>query len=492
MLPDLGICPRRFVGTLGSPNPEEVPDMLKRILAGATSLLLALGMVALATAPAQAAGPQYNGDKVTICHSPSSASNPWTVNTVSVNSMKEDGHIDPSLSDTHADDIIPPFWYDVHVDGPDWEGVFYPGKNLDTLFSGFTGAEILANGCALPQNLAITGAGTPETCTAGAVVAGSILLTVLVNGSSVALPVNGVTVTVTGPGYTDAVVTSTSLTGLADGDYTFTVTTDASKKLSTPAVFVVNVADSGACGEQPTTVTPDFDVADQVCEVPEEAEAGVLVDGYITVDLSVPGVTYAISKGGSPVPFDAVTGMTGPLAPGDYLVEATDADGTDMYVLAAPFSETATIAADDSVLCEQLVDHPLVVPNVTYQEATCTVPTGSYTLSNNQTLPADPTQAVFWTVDGSPVAEGTHSAAAGSTVHIVATANGPDYGFEGEAPTLAFDHDFADAPTDCDLTTLALTGQDSSSLLGMAGFLGLLGVALLRTARRRNRFGMAD
>jgi len=70
-------------------------------------------------------------------------------------------------------------------------------------------------------------------------------------------------------------------------------------------------------------------------------------------------------------------------------------------------------------------------------------------------------------------------------VKIIATANGPDWGFTGDLDgILEFEHTFAAAPDCGELTTLALTGQSGSPALAAAGFLGLLGVALIRSARR--------
>jgi hypothetical protein len=46
----------------------------------------------------------------------------------------------------HPGDIIPPFEFVLNG-----ETMFYPGKNMDTLYpGGYTGAELLANGCRLP------------------------------------------------------------------------------------------------------------------------------------------------------------------------------------------------------------------------------------------------------------------------------------------------------------------------------------------------------
>lgn len=103
-------------------------------------VLAAVGAAVGATAGAQAAPPPHNG-KVTLCHAtpPATAANGWVQITVSTNAVTHEGHGD------HADDIIPAFTYYVKR-----EQFTYPGQNLDTVFGGSTGADILANGCARP------------------------------------------------------------------------------------------------------------------------------------------------------------------------------------------------------------------------------------------------------------------------------------------------------------------------------------------------------
>jgi hypothetical protein len=108
------------------------------LVSTALAVVAAAGLWLAATAAA--APPPHNG-KVTLCHArpPASAKNGWVQITVSTNAVTHEGH------GKHADDIIPSFTYYVksvqHA---------YPGKNLSTLFGGFTGAQILANGCTLP------------------------------------------------------------------------------------------------------------------------------------------------------------------------------------------------------------------------------------------------------------------------------------------------------------------------------------------------------
>ncbi len=121
--------------------------------AGATAVAGAI-MVLSAVGGASTAGAAPQG-KVTLCHAtprhatpPATAAHGWHEITVSKNSViKAHGH------DGHAAAIIPAFPYN---------GGYYPGKNLTTLFSGFTGAQILANGCKLPD---VGGSSTPPSST---------------------------------------------------------------------------------------------------------------------------------------------------------------------------------------------------------------------------------------------------------------------------------------------------------------------------------------
>jgi len=110
------------------------------------------------------------GDNVGICHSTNSPTNPF-VYIEPAKSADVSGH------DKDGQDIIPPFGYvagyehrhgwwffGCHYSGPWSPGKAhgggcveertilgtYPGKNMSTLYQGFTGAEVLANGCVIP------------------------------------------------------------------------------------------------------------------------------------------------------------------------------------------------------------------------------------------------------------------------------------------------------------------------------------------------------
>lgn len=142
-----------MIGTAQNPRPAQDPGPAREpgrrsrlsafrragVLLPVAIITTVTGGVAMAAA-ATAAPPPHNG-KVTLCHAtpPASAKNGWVPITVSTNAVTHAGH------GNHADDIIPSFTYYVKSTQHT-----YPGKNLTTVFGGSTGAQILANGCALP------------------------------------------------------------------------------------------------------------------------------------------------------------------------------------------------------------------------------------------------------------------------------------------------------------------------------------------------------
>jgi hypothetical protein len=104
---------------------------------------------------------------VTICHAtpPDTAAQGWESNTVDDDAIVNSGH-----NQQHAKDIIPAFNYWESVNDV-WTLLSFPGKNLATNFSGFTGAQILQAGCVIsvtPGTVTFASA----TCTAPGVIAG--------------------------------------------------------------------------------------------------------------------------------------------------------------------------------------------------------------------------------------------------------------------------------------------------------------------------------
>jgi hypothetical protein len=235
-----------------------------------------------------------------------------------------------------------------------------------------------------------------------------------------------------------------------------------------PQFWNFSFTDPGKCLTDSTPVDPSK--TDQSCVVSENG-VGSLVSGFITIP-DTTGVQYYIDG-------TAVSAGDIPEAPGSYTVTATALPG---YVLQDYPADgwVETIAAAE--LCGDLVTHPLVAPIVTVVQLGCST-NGSYTLSNDL---ADST-AVIWTVEGSPVAQGTYQVTSAKTVHVHADPNAPDFGFDLAQQT-DWTLTFA-APTTCDLKTLALTGSDPSGAMLLAYFLLLsgLGVVAVRAVRRHGR-----
>ena len=483
--------------------------MFRKILASLATVALAVGLAVSAAAPASASNPANTNDPVNWVAVTGETCAKWdspgatslstatlvshfgltnrTLTKVIVKAGSSNGqnsvtyeniayYADAQYTKTMADT-----WWVlanlatasfIHLDGPAGGPLVASGKTISHVIV-----------CSVPTpRTSVTPeySSTSETCVADALVAGSI--TVVLK--------TGIVYSLTGPGNVAIDISSGSSGPLVTGTtYRLTAADSDPNDLidgGSLSVDILIAPYGDDCGSvTPTPVIPAFDLQDQYCDATGDPE--VLANGFITVDLTVPGVVYTITDAnGDPVPFDPVTGKTAALPAGTYTVGATDADPADAYLLAAPYSEQATI--DPQRFPCDLDTFPDVVPSVSYTEPTCAVPTGSYRLSNDTTLPGAVTPAVFWTVAGAPKAEGVaHTAAAGSSVTILATANGPVYGFGGDDDgKITFEHTFAAAPTACgELETLALTGQPTTPLLAIAGLLGLLGVGLVRSARRR-------
>jgi hypothetical protein len=197
----------------------------------------------------------------------------------------------------------------------------------------------------------------------------------------------------------------------------------------------------------------------------------VLTDAFITIP-NTTGVQYFVNQK-----------AYGPgkliLPPGVYTVTAQAKIGYTLDTSSYPVGgwvETLTSAEP----CGDLITHPLVDPSATQVQLGC-FSSGSYALSNDLSDPA----AINWTVNGSPVSQGTFTVSAPGTYTVHAEANGPTYGLETGAQQ---DWTFVFAlPTTCDLKTLALTGSSPTGWLGLGYLMLVSGLALIavRFVRRR-------
>jgi hypothetical protein len=350
----------------------------------AVAAVLAAGGVA---APQEAKG----ADKVTLCHA--TGNGRWNEITVSVNAVS--GH------ENHANDIIPAFTSgsnNGHVDS-------YPGKNLDTDFGGYTGAEILGNGCRTPTTpppelASLTVIVEVVNNSGGTKQPGEFTVTASGNGHSVSFPGQGppgwqytgspgsYTVTQsTDPGYTTTYSSGCRGTLGAGDDVTCVITNDDKEtdppdppdppweQPATLTVIVKVINDDGG------TATPsDFTVA----------VTGVDVIGSPTFPGSSAGTTRKVSPGTYAVRQSTLAGYTTDYSPG--------CDGT--------------IAADEHASCT-IVNNDIPAP----PPATLTVRVDVVNDNGGTATPADFTA----TITGVDVIDGSSSfpgSSAGTTREV--------------------------------------------------------------------------
>lgn len=178
----------------------------------------------------------------------------------------------------------------------------------------------------------------------------------------------------------------------------------------------------------------------------------------------------------------------------------TDPDGPNTYSVTATAFEGYTfpgglkqltfegildpkLSAGDSTC--QLTDLALVLPEVNYNDGTCSTG-GSYTLG---VAPGFNPAHLTWTVNGEPATNGTYPVTETTKLEIVAVPVAPN-GLDGpwENPVT---HTVTVPAALCgDLTTLALTGSDSQSgILALGGGILLLGILATIRARRTKLTG---
>jgi hypothetical protein len=182
--------------------------MRRLALVGAVSVLVVLGFGAAYVLAGASSSKQ--SVHITICHS-GSGKKFDEISPASVGVLL--GH-----AKNDSDDIIPPFAV-VEEDGKE---VSFPGQNMDTIYGdGYTGAEVLANGCDVPGGPVITRTETSETTTT------RVPVTVTTPTTTVTLPggttTTDIAVTVTVPGETTAAPGTTTVVTVPK-DVTTTVT----------------------------------------------------------------------------------------------------------------------------------------------------------------------------------------------------------------------------------------------------------------------------
>jgi hypothetical protein len=131
-----------------------------------------------------------------------------------------------------------------------------------------------------------------------------------------------------------------------------------------------------------------------------------------------------------------------------------------------------------------------VIPEVVFTPGTCEA-NGSYQLISPAETEDVPAGTVTWYVNDVETPEGTYPLAAGVVVTVKVVANFVDYPLDINGDILTeytYDPYSFTLPTDCDLDTLALTGaSDTTPALALTAFLGLLGLAMVRSGIRVNR-----
>lgn len=227
-------------------------------------------------------------------------------------------------------------------------------------------------------------------------------------------------------------------------------------------------------------LVPQYSHQDQQCRDEQYVDGSISVTLHSAIEWKLEGPAPAHT------PIALVAGSAGGLAPGTYFLTATDAHDDDDYEVQEFVDKEIVIDPYDG-LCGDLPTQPTVDAFVSSTPLTCEAD-GSYKLSDNAEFTEEhPGPAVTWTVDGNPSDDGTFPVTGPGTVKILVEVNGPDWGWNDPEQQTEWELVFT-APTGCDLETLALTGvDDATPALTLAGFLGLLGAAMVRSSRRLGR-----
>lgn len=242
--------------------------------------------------------------------------------------------------------------------------------------------------------------------------------------------------------------------------------------------FVVTVADGYESVDNfSVTVKADNDPAckkQTICHWNEGGKGEL--GSYVEIDVSIKSIIN-VPNGHKYHEFDIIP-------PFDYY---DDEDNLVSYPGSALYNPEAEGCSD-----YELPTEGPVIPEVVFTPATCDTD-GSYTLIAPPLTEGVPADVVTFFVNDVETAPGTYPVAVGEVITVKVVANYEEFpldlslpgGFVSEYTYPAYSFT---APTECDLDTLALTGSsDTTPTLALTAFLGLLGLAMVRSGIRVNR-----
>jgi len=316
--------------------------------------------------------------KVIICHATpaDTATGGWVPTPIDDDAI--DNH--NSHFTEHEADIIPAYDYWVQDHGV-WTKLHFAGKNLDTVFFGATGAEILAAGCKVPVTPAAP-TFTPAVCTDGAAGNGSYTIPATAGIDYWVSTDGGAHYAYKGQGTYPVTPVVTVLVKV-----TLTHATKDIYKLVGTTSWSFTFTSAGDCVTVPAAPT----VTSQVCTVNQDGN-GVFTSGYITIAATA-NVQYYIN--GSPV-----SSGKNYLAPGTYQVTATATNG---YALSGYPDGGWSRTIDAANACGNVIP---TAPSVSPQ--TCEVDQSGNGSFNSGSITIPVTAGVNYFINGSPAASGVH------------------------------------------------------------------------------------
>jgi hypothetical protein len=226
---------------------------------------------------------------ITLCHATASSSNPFNEETVDASSIiGGNGHA------SHPDDIIPPFYY---IETGTTTTQFYPGMNMNMIYgNGYTGAEVLANGCDIPTG------GVSSTVTTTTTVTQPTTITETIPGTTVTEPAvtitDPVTITVTIPAVTVTTPGTTTVVTVPSGaTTTVTLPTETvTLPTSTQTIAGETIEHAPQTVTQPgtiTTITAGATTTVVTVTAPNKTVEGGVLGEKATV-ITVTGPTHTV------------------------------------------------------------------------------------------------------------------------------------------------------------------------------------------------------